>query len=235
MPPVSALIGLNATLPSSFTQISWRNRVVTGQRKPAAISASAIALARSDLRAVRLAEADAIAFGVVDDAGLGDVGGEVGQRSDDAPRLDRRGDDAARIDALEPQPVELAADALEIPPRDAVLRADDDGVRAEQRPQLRRQRGQAVRLDAEEHDVGRGRSSARSPVTCGRTSKSPSGLIDAQPALLHRAQVRAAREQHDVGAGPREPRADVAADRAGAGDDDSHDAFGANACATTRR
>ena len=46
--PVSALIGLNATLPSSFTQISWRNRVVTGQRKPAAISASAIAWQRSE-------------------------------------------------------------------------------------------------------------------------------------------------------------------------------------------
>ena len=49
VPPVSALIGLNATLPSSFTQISWRNRAVTGQLKPAAISASAIALARTDL------------------------------------------------------------------------------------------------------------------------------------------------------------------------------------------
>jgi len=39
---VSALIGLKATLPSSLTQISCRNLVVTGHRKPAAISASAI-------------------------------------------------------------------------------------------------------------------------------------------------------------------------------------------------
>ena len=30
--PVSALIGLKATLPRSLTQISWRKRVVTGQR-----------------------------------------------------------------------------------------------------------------------------------------------------------------------------------------------------------
>jgi len=39
---------LNATLPSSLTQISWRKRVVMGQRNPAAMSASAIARARSD-------------------------------------------------------------------------------------------------------------------------------------------------------------------------------------------
>ena len=39
-------------------------------------------------RAVRLAEADAIAFGVMDDAGLGDVGRKVRERSDDA-RADR--------------------------------------------------------------------------------------------------------------------------------------------------
>ena len=196
---------------------------MTGQRKPAAISASAMPACPLGSRAVRLAEADAVAFGVMDDAGLGDVGGEVGQRSDDAPRLDGRGDDAARIDALEAQPVELAAVLLEVPPRNAVLRADDDRVRAEERTQLRRQRGQAVRLDAEEDDVGLCRSSARSPVTCGCTSKSPSGLVDAQAALLHRPQMRPAREQHDVRARARQPRADVAADRAGAGDDDSHE------------
>ena len=91
----------------------------------------------------------------MDDARLGDVGREVRERSDDAARLDRRGDDAARIDALETQPVELAAVVLEVPPRDAVLCADDDGVGTEERPQLRRERGQAVRLDAEEDDVGR--------------------------------------------------------------------------------
>ena len=62
--------------------------------------------------------------------------------------------DAAWIDALEAQAVELAAVVLEIPPRNAVLRADDDGVRTEQRPQLRRERGQAVRLHAENNHVG---------------------------------------------------------------------------------
>ena len=47
--------------------------------------------------------------------------------------------------------------------------------------------------------------------------------------------MRSAREQHDVGAGLREPRADVAADRAGSGDDDSHDGFCRYAFATTPR
>ena len=88
--PVSALIGLNATLPSSLTQISWRICVVIGQRNPAAISASAIAPAALGAAAVGLAEADAIALGVPDDAGLDDVGREIDKRADDAPRLDRR-------------------------------------------------------------------------------------------------------------------------------------------------
>ena len=47
--PVSALIGLNATLPSSFTQISWRKRALIGHRNPAAINGSAILRNRSDL------------------------------------------------------------------------------------------------------------------------------------------------------------------------------------------
>ena len=85
VPPVSALIGLNATLPSSLTQISWRMRVVIGQRNPAAISASAMARARSDARPVRLAEADPIAFGVTDDAGLARC------RSRNTPAIRRRG------------------------------------------------------------------------------------------------------------------------------------------------
>ena len=149
---------------------------MTGQRNPAAISASAIAGTRSDSRAVRLAEADAIALGVADDARLDDVGREVRERSDDAPRLDRRGDDAAGIDALETQPVELAADALEVPPRDAVLRADDDGVGTEERtaaaaPATVRPCALTPRNTTSAVPIV-----ARSPVTCGRTSKSPSAL-----------------------------------------------------------
>ena len=71
-----------------------------------------------------------------DDAGLDDVGGEIGERSDDPSRLDGGRDDAARIDALETKAIELAALALEIPPRDPVLRADDDGVGTEEHAEI---------------------------------------------------------------------------------------------------
>ena len=111
MPPVSALIGLNATLPEQLhpdlmpdarghrtTEASGDERLGNGARALRA-------------RAVGLTEADAIALGVMDDAGRGEVGREVRQRSDDAPRFDRRRDDAAGIDALEPETVELAAES----------------------------------------------------------------------------------------------------------------------------
>jgi hypothetical protein len=58
---------------------------------------------------------------------------------------------------------------------------------------------------------------------------------DAQPALLHRAQVWAAREKDDVRVDARELRADVAADRARAGDDDPHQGFSAYTFATAPR
>ena len=45
---VSALMGLKATLPRIFTQISLRMWVVTGQRKPEAIKASAMLRERGE-------------------------------------------------------------------------------------------------------------------------------------------------------------------------------------------
>ena len=108
------------------------------------------------------------------------------------------------------------------------------GVGAEQRGQLASQSGQTVGFDAEKDDVG--------VTDCGEVADHLRPHLeitfrahDAKPALLHRSQVRSAREQHHVRFRARQPRADVAANRAGAGDDDSHDAVGANACATTRR
>src|SRR5439155_9658485 len=105
------------------------------------------------LRTVRLADTQAVSIGVMDHTRLSDVGGQVRERSDHAPRLDRRRDDATGIDALEPQAVQLAADALEVPPRNAVLRAHDDGVGAEQGAERGSEGRQAVRLDAEDDDV----------------------------------------------------------------------------------
>ena len=69
----SALIGLNAMLPSSFTQISLRRCVVTGALMPAAIKAAA--MLRDPLRAasVRLAQRDAVALDMADHAGLATI------------------------------------------------------------------------------------------------------------------------------------------------------------------
>ena len=170
----------------------------------------------------------------MDHAWCREVGREVRQRSDDAPRLDGRRDHAARIDTLEPETVELAAEILEVPPGDPVLRADDDRVRPEERGERGRNRREAVRLHAEKDDVG---------VTDGRDVRRQLrphlevavGAAHLQAAVLHRAQVRSARDQHDVGADTRQLRADVPADRAGSDDDDLHEALGAKACATIRR
>src|SRR5262249_38253264 len=143
-------------------------------------------------RAVRLAEADLVPFGVPNHAGLDDVRREVGERSDDAARLDGGRDDTTRIDALEPDALELAADAVKIPPRDAVLRADDDRVGTEERAKRRCQRGETMCLDAEKHDVGL--TNGREIAGDGwRDREVAVGAQHAQATFLHGAQMRTAR------------------------------------------
>ena len=61
------------------------------------------------------------------------------------------------------------------------------------------------------------------------------GAEHANAALLHGAQVRAAREERDVLAGSRHARADVGADRAGAGNQEFHFFAPASVAATTPR
>ena len=113
---------------------------------------------------------------------------------------------------------------LEVPPWNAVLRADDHGVGPEERAQLRGQRGEAVRFHAKKNDVD-GTDRAKIGGDFRSDVEVSFSTPDAQSALLHRAQMRTAREQHDVGARLRQLRADVAADGARAGDDDLHEAF----------
>ena len=91
-----------------------------------------------------------------------------------------------------------------------------------------------MRLDAEDDDVG----AADGVQVAGRFRlhlEVAVGADDAQAACLHRREMRASGEEHDVGAYLREPRADVAADRAGADDRDSHEAFCLYVLATTPR
>src|SRR6185503_13982701 len=184
-------------------------------------------------RAVGLAETDPIALVVTDDARLDDIRGKVRERSHNPPRLDGGRDDTARVHSLQPQPVELAAVTLEVPPRNAVLRAHDRRVWSEERRDLRRKAGESVRLDAEKDDV-RGADCLEVAGHLRPDLEVTLGARHPQAALLHRAQVRTAREEHDVGPCVRQSGADVAANGAGSRDDDLHD-FCAKASATTRR
>ncbi len=148
--------------------------------------------------------------------------------------LDVRRDDAARIDALEPHSGQIAGMGFEVPPRDAVLRADDHGVWSEEGTKRRRQSREGMRLDAQEHDV---RRANRGEVSGDLRPHLPVPVRftdHAQAVGLHGGQVRASCEEHDLGPGPGQLRPEVATDRPGAGDDDLH-AGGVNASATTRR
>jgi hypothetical protein len=167
-------------------------------------------------------------------AGFGDDRREVGNRSDDAPRLDGARDGAARIDPFETGALERPAVTLEEPPRNAVLCADHDRLGPEQRRQPRRQVRQAVSLDAEKHDVGRadGCQIARHRRV---DLEIAIGAEHPQAPGFHGPQVGAAREQRHVVSGARQAGADVAADCPGAGNDDVHDGSPAYAAATRRR
>src|SRR5579864_6868292 len=110
---------------------------------------------------------------------------------------------------------------LEVPPRYAVLGADNRGVFADHRFHLLRNLGYPVRLDADEDDIyGTGFSEITHDSRVD--FKVEVGTKDPQAAFLHRSQVRAARVERDILAGASHQRADVAADRTGACDQGAH-------------
>src|SRR5262245_3540850 len=81
--------------------------------------------------AIRLTKADAIAFGVMNHAGLSNVRGKINERAKNAARFNGRRDNAPRIHTFQVEPIQLTAMILEIPPRNAVLRADHHCVGTE--------------------------------------------------------------------------------------------------------
>ena len=144
-------------------------------------------------RAVRFSERYAIAFGVANDARLYDFSGEINDRADDAPGVDRIRDCAAGIDAFEVHTFVIAAPSLKKPPGDSVLGADDCRVWAEDRFELRRELREAVGLYAEEDYVDRadffeipGDFRMRFEITLD--------TFHAYAALLHCTQMRTAGE-----------------------------------------
>ena len=231
---MSALTGLKATLPISFSQIWSRSCVSTGHLRPPATNAAGdLAAARAPL-AAGLPDRVAGAFDVPDDARLDDLGRAVDHAADHRLRGDRCGDAAARVDRLEDG-------AFERPPCDwkyhqgrpfcpAITAAP--GLSAA--PSSGASAGQAVRLEPDEDDVGVG---DRADVV-GRLGMRLEVAARAQhpdASLLHRAQVRAAGDQRHVAAAAGERGADVGADRTGAEDREPHAASSESAAPTRLR
>ena len=101
------------------------------------------------------------------------------------------------------------------------MRADDGGIRAEYRLQLRRKGAQAVGFDAQKNDIHRAYFFKRSGDARLRHKISVTALY-LHAVFLHGAKMRTAREQGDVETGLRHARADVGADGAGSCNQKSH-------------
>ncbi len=196
-------------------------RVVTGQRKPEAISASAIRRHALGAGAVRFAERNAVAFDVLNHSGRGNFSGEINDGPDHAASFNRRRNHAAGIDAFQTQSFPLAAEALKIPPRNSVLRADDGGL------------GPSTGFNC---GASCGRPCAFTPrkttstgPTCfertgdsGPRYKISFAAFHLHAMLLHGAKMRPAREESDVEPGLRHAGADIGSDCAGPSDQEFH-------------
>ena len=153
---VRALRGLKAMLPRSFTQMSWRIRGRMGQRSPARMRADpAMSLHRSCGGAVKLADGEAIALNVLDDARLDHRGRGVDDAADDPLGSDVTVQNAVGVQAVQMRGVQGATVPLEVPPGEPVLGGEDGGVRAQQRRQPRRDLRQPMGLDRQDDDVDR--------------------------------------------------------------------------------
>ena len=92
-------------------------------------------------------------FDVTDAARCGDLGRGIRDAPDDSLRFDRARDRRARVEGVEHGAVERSAVALEVPPGDAVLSRQHDGLGTEQSGELAGDRSDLVRLDPEDHQV----------------------------------------------------------------------------------
>jgi hypothetical protein len=175
------------------------------------------------LRTVELAHRKPVALNVADHPGSHQLGGRVDDAADDAVDGDAGGDDAPRVDGLDPRPFVRPAQALKVPPGDAVLHGHDDRVRAEQAAHLLRHRRHLVGLHGGYHDVVH--ASLGDPVGCLRRIDEVLGAVlhDQLEALFPDGlEVRAAADECHVLARQRELDAEHAADRARSNNADFH-------------
>ena len=89
---------------------------------------------------------------------------------------------------------------------------------------MRRERRQAVSLDTQHDDVG-ATDGGQIAGHFWPDFEIAERADHPQPALLHGVEMWTARDQQNVGPCSGQHRADVTADRAGAGDDEVHDAL----------
>jgi hypothetical protein len=126
-------------------------------------------------------------------------------------RFDGRRDDASAINALKTHSFPFATEALEIPPWNPILRADDRGAWSQYRLQLGRKFWQAVRLYAKKDNV------YRSHFFEGTGNSGPCQEISLATFHLHAAfphgpKVRATSKEGDVESSPCHAGADISAD-----------------------
>src|ERR1700733_2852233 len=185
-------------------------------------------------RAVGFAESNSIALGMMNHSRSGNLSGKVNNGSDHSLCFNGGGDHSAGIDTLKAQSFPLAAEALEIPPGNSVLRAYHCSIGSQHRSQARRKLGQAVGLHPKKNNVyrthfleGAGDGGPRHEISLA--------AFDPHAVLLHGATMRPAREQRYIESGLGHASPDVGTNCPGPRDQEFHSCPPASTAATARR
>ena len=165
--------------------------------------------------AVRLAQREAVAVGVVDDARFDDVGRRIDDAAQHLRRRQARGQRALGIDRLDDPAVEVPAELVGVPPRHAVDRRDDGRVRPDQGLELRHRRQQRMRLQGQ-HQIVLRADLLRIGGDAGLRHRLLAVAEQHEAPGAKRVTMRAARHDGDGRTGHFELGGHQAADRTGA-------------------
>ena len=133
--------------------------------------------------------------------------------------------DSAGVDRLQVSPLPLAAETVEIPPRDAILGSHDRRFWTQQRTQLGSNRGQAVGLDPQNDGIDLADIS-RVVRHLGATLKIPDDLAANPQAFgAHRLQMGPAGDQRNFVACIHQARPDEGPNGSGAVNREFHLGF----------
>jgi hypothetical protein len=175
------------------------------------------------LRPIELAHREPVALDVADHPRRDQLGCRVDDAADHALDLDTCSDPASRVDGLDPRSFIGSLQALEVPPRNAVLHGHDHRIRPEQGAHLLRRGRDLVGLHGGYDNVMH--AGLGDPVGGLHGVDKVLGAVlhdQPQPLVPHGLEVRAAADERHVLARQRELHAEHAADRAGSHDADLH-------------